>query len=258
MTNKLSKTIRLVYGILLSSSIVLAGLCLMAACLGIYDGGAGEFSREAVADAFSPIAGPVYLCLILAVLGFPVGWLTRTEQKKSPAGKREDLILKRLHEKTDLSACAPELQAAVAREQDLRRDDRYITGELLLLSILVFIIYILTGDRFLLSDITSSMKKAMLVLAPFLALTFGYALWAHYRSKASVSRETELMKQANAQAPIQPEKKAQVEAKENLGQLQAAIVLVALALLLFGYFTGGSVDVLTKAVNICTECVGLG
>ncbi len=36
------------------------------------------------------------------------------------------------------------------------------------------------------------------------------------------------------------------------------ILLTAIAILILGFFAGGYADVLTKAVNICTECIGLG
>ncbi|MBR2311262.1 MAG: thioredoxin [Oscillospiraceae bacterium] len=36
------------------------------------------------------------------------------------------------------------------------------------------------------------------------------------------------------------------------------MLCVAVVCILVGYFSGGTEDVLTKAVNICTECVGLG
>ena len=49
MTKKTAGLIHRVYGILLSISIFIAGLCLMAACLGIYDSGNGEFTRQIVA-----------------------------------------------------------------------------------------------------------------------------------------------------------------------------------------------------------------
>ncbi|MBR3978575.1 MAG: hypothetical protein IKJ94_03005 [Oscillospiraceae bacterium] len=37
------------------------------------------------------------------------------------------------------------------------------------------------------------------------------------------------------------------------GILAAALVLTAL-----GFLTGGTQDVMTKAINICSECIGLG
>ncbi len=42
------------------------------------------------------------------------------------------------------------------------------------------------------------------------------------------------------------------------GWVRYAMLGAAIALTAFGYFAGGWEDVLTKAVNICTECVGLG
>ena len=36
------------------------------------------------------------------------------------------------------------------------------------------------------------------------------------------------------------------------------ILAVAVSILIYGYMNGGTADVLTKAINICTECVGLG
>ena len=40
--------------------------------------------------------------------------------------------------------------------------------------------------------------------------------------------------------------------------LRAALYAAALLLLALGLFNGGLNDVLVKAVNICTECIGLG
>lgn len=40
--------------------------------------------------------------------------------------------------------------------------------------------------------------------------------------------------------------------------LRWVLLAVAVALILWGFLAGGADDVLTKAVNICTECVGLG
>ncbi|MBQ3229893.1 MAG: hypothetical protein IJB49_02620 [Clostridia bacterium] len=48
------------------------------------------------------------------------------------------------------------------------------------------------------------------------------------------------------------------ENKKALLAVRLSLLFVALAVRLFGYFSGGFNDVLTKAVNICTECIGLG
>lgn len=40
--------------------------------------------------------------------------------------------------------------------------------------------------------------------------------------------------------------------------LRPALYIAAIALVAFGILNGGARDVLVKAVNICTECIGLG
>ncbi len=46
--------------------------------------------------------------------------------------------------------------------------------------------------------------------------------------------------------------------EKNLFPLQAALLAAAALLLTAGLLNGGALDVLAKAVNICSECIGLG
>ena len=45
---------------------------------------------------------------------------------------------------------------------------------------------------------------------------------------------------------------------KRLRTLRLTLLAVAAALIVFGALNGGARDVLVKAVNICTECIGLG
>ena len=42
------------------------------------------------------------------------------------------------------------------------------------------------------------------------------------------------------------------------GKLQAALLVLALFLTLLGILNGSALDVLNKAITICSECIGLG
>lgn len=46
--------------------------------------------------------------------------------------------------------------------------------------------------------------------------------------------------------------------EKRLRTLRLTLLAIAAALIVFGAFNGGARDVLVKAVNICTECIGLG
>ncbi len=141
MIKQHSEQIRKWLGILTSASIVVSGACLMFSCYRLYQ--ADQFSREAVAAAFSQICIPVYICLALVVMGFLAECFLPQPPKKAP------------------------------------------------------------------------------------------------RKRPAAKAET-------APAPL------------RLLSVKTALLCLAIILLLFGFFTGGTMDVLTKAVNICTECVGLG
>ncbi|MBQ8627442.1 MAG: thioredoxin [Agathobacter sp.] len=39
---------------------------------------------------------------------------------------------------------------------------------------------------------------------------------------------------------------------------RCAILAIGVFFLVYGFITGGTADVLAKAINICTECIGLG
>ena len=41
-------------------------------------------------------------------------------------------------------------------------------------------------------------------------------------------------------------------------KLRWGVLAAALVLTVLGFVTGGFQDVLTKAVNLCSECIGLG
>ena len=128
----------------------------------------------------------------------------------------------------------------------------------MLLSIcsIVFLCYGCNSNNFHQSQINASMTKAVIILLVCMAVPFAFALAAAYRAKKSLAKEIELVKQIPAGETV-PQKSADDHSK-LLVIARWALVCVAVAILIYGFCTGGTADVLTKAKNICTECVGLG
>ena len=257
MTRNRGNTIRRICGILLSVSILIAGLCLAVACVQIYRLGDQPFSREAVAAAFAPIAIPVYLCLVLVIVGFCVDLWLPSEKKRLIPEKQHAMMLHRLHNKLDFTLCSEELRSAITLQQNARKRRNRIAVGLLLAGSVIFLVYAAGEGSFHKSEINASMISAMAVLIPCLIPALVAAIIAQYRNRASIAEEIELLKQADPAATKQPDA-TPVGRKSRTRSLQYAILAVALLLLVVGFFTGGTSDVLTKAINICTECVGLG
>jgi len=136
-----------IYKILLSAVIVIAGICFIAGCISIYLSGDSPYSREIVAETFGKIAIPVYLCLVMTIIGFIL-----------------DIVL----------------------PAECKADNKKNTSK-----------RVKPTEALKLSD------KALLIL-------------------------------------------------------RISLLVIGLALLIFGFISGGTADVITKAINICTECIGLG
>ena len=133
------KRIHLIYSILLSVALAVAGICLMVACVGIYNAGDRPFSPEAVAAAFSGIALPVYICLALVAGGFLLDGFWGIEKKRTAPQKQYAAILKKLHTKA-LVQTAP-----VVAEQKKRKLHKVITLVLLAVGSAVFLAFGIQG-----------------------------------------------------------------------------------------------------------------
>lgn len=242
------KRIHQVYGIVLSVVAVIAGICLIAACISIYKTGDRPFTPEKVRAAFTTIAIPLYLCAGLVIGGFILDGFFPALKEKKPPVKQYDALLEKQYRKS------PALRNN--RERCSRLIHNYTALGLLALGSVIFLCYGMNGANFDTHDITGSIVKAMYVLLPCMAVPFCYAVFAVYYGKASMKRELELLKKAEpTDAAPAASKKA---CRCPLMAIRWAVLALGVFLLVFGFCTGGTQDVLTKAVNICTECVGLG
>ncbi len=248
MTDKKIPLLRGVIQALTGTGLVISGICLIRGCLGIYR--AGSFSPQAVAEAFSPIAPVVFLSLGLVAVSFLVRLLLPPKKEKAAPAPVEMRLARQL-QRCDLSDCDPGLAKQIQAQQHKRRQIILARSVLMLLLSLVFLHYALNPDNFHQSQINASMVDAMRVLLPCLLSALAASLVAGFFTRRTMEAELTLCKQA-------PSRKAVPAAGAKRNNVRSVVLVLALALLVYGYFTGGTADVLTKAVNICTECVGLG
>ena len=236
-----------------AAASVVAGGCLMAACWGIYHAGEG-FSRKAVGAAFSPISLTVYICLGLIL----AGWLVQLflpDNKKRQSGKQIAYTLQRLQKSKDVDACGPTLQQDILVQRKKRLLHKAITLGLSVIGFAVFLYSALQPDAFHPTEINRSVIVAMQILLPCMIVPFAYAVYAAAFCLRSMEAEIAMLKLA-------PAKQNQVEETASkcncILVARIALLCIAVTLLVYGFATGGIADVLTKAINICTECVGLG
>lgn len=255
MTNSKILFARRIYNILHSISIIVAGICLMAGCLSIYSSGNGEYTRQIVAETFSKISVPVYACLALTIISFIWDFFSPATVEKEKKFIPFIDILNRLNEKKDLSGCDDEAVRLILKERKGRKIHTLIRAIIICISVCVFLLYALNGNNYA-ADINASVIKAMWVLIPCAVIPFAYSVFTAYHNEKSIKKEIELMKKAPAK-----ENAEVCDAKSNekmVNVVRYALLIIGSGIMIYGYFAGGTADVLTKAINICTECIGLG
>ena len=129
MTESLKKNIHIIYSIVLSVMLAVAGVCLIVACVGIYNSGSRPFTPESVAAAFATIAVPVYICIGLVLGGFVLQAALPFPRKKPSAVRQDAARLAKLHRKLDMES-APQADS-IKKEQNRRRQLQQITFLLL-------------------------------------------------------------------------------------------------------------------------------
>lgn len=129
----------------------------------------------------------------------------------------------------------------------------------ILLSISIFVtsiclitgcIYIyVSGDGYTRQIVSNTFSKINIPIYLCLFLIIGDIIWELF-SPSEIKKQKCFYKKSNDNIPSTTSK--------NVKIIRLVLLSVAITILIFGFVTGGYADVLTKAVNICTECIGLG
>ena len=115
-------------------------------------------------------------------------------------------------------------------------------------------LYLFNLENFASRELEGVMGAMLLHTAPWIALAFAALIAYAQLRHNSMQRELEASKGASPRKP-EPQEKPQ-----NHLALVGRVALYACGALLLalGIANGGMYDVLVKAINICTECIGLG
>jgi len=261
MTKETAKKIRLLYGLVLSALLVCTGVCLIVACLSIYQSGDAPFTRESIGAWFSKIAVPVWLT-VAAIVGGGVLSLVLPSDEPRLRGIRDGRAqLRKLETRVDFAKCDASCAEGCRREQKYRRVLLIAVILLFAVSAVPLVLHLFSPNSFT-PDLNESVIKTTVMSLPFLFVT-GVGLWGYYFLGAkSIERETALLKSAMAAGALrkpeaEQDKSGKNSARATLG-LRLALLGAAILLIVLGIFNGGMRDTLGKAIKICTECIGLG
>lgn len=244
----------------LTAAALLFILVLLAwQCIDIYiDGNAASnldengvhisnvYSMEDVIRRLKSLAVPIWFGILITC----ISCLLHVQQKHKtsiPALSSENHL--RL-----LRARVAELPNASRRETRIRLIIRGITALFVLVECVICLAYLLDQNNFLSWDLENVMGNMMLAISPHVIVSFLVLMAASYAIHRSRLREIEHMKKADKHALPSTDIKKQV----SLWPMRFIMYAIAVLFIVLGIVNGGLRDVLVKAINICTECIGLG
>ena len=244
---------------ILSICLVLSGILLIIACVGIYNSGDEPFTRESISKAFASISIPICLSLAAIIVGAIFKIIFPSEKEKPKAKISEKVTLSRLEKRL----CKNRDKAIVTELKKIKNLILALRLSAIALSIFCAIpslIFIGNVENFTL-ETNESILAAFLTILPWMLITASISIEYSYTESALIKKQISVLK--NADLPKNSNKKEECgccQRKRASAKLIARFVVltVAIGLIIAGILNGGMADVLEKAVNICTECIGLG
>jgi len=261
MTEEKLKRFRLIYKIITGLLIIIAGICLISACIDIYrTGGKSPFSRQIVKDSFSKISIPIYMCIVVTILGFIVDFILPKENTNTKLNKNHKLILDILYSKKDLQNCDKELLTLI--ENQKKKRIRVLIINLIITAIcgVAFFIYALDKSIYQ-ADNTAFILNAVKVLVPLVIVALCSNIIYLYQFEKSLITEIDTLKLAPVKTGTSAtdNKDTKTTVFERILPYVKYIILIAsIILIIYGFSHDGDSGVLSKAIRICTECIGLG
>lgn len=269
LTEKSAKTVRLVYKIVLSVLTVVVAALFIMQTLRIYFG-AGSYTRGLVATYLKQIAVPFWLWIAVIFIGF-VLWEILPPEGKKKYNQDARYTLYRLKKKLPVKAEGELLEdaAAVAKRDKILKIIWGICAAACVIFAAAGLAYVCDFDNFPAENHIHEMVSAVINVLPYVicafALCIGVSIYSGYSAKKVLPHMKRLVALGKAESPeytgiekLYYRAVAVIETDAFLWAMRAVCLIVGVTLVILGINNGGADDVLGKAINICTECIGLG
>ena len=209
------------------------------------------YTPAAAAAKFAPIAPLFFISLGMLAAGLLLS--IRDERAEKPV---QDAEISR-----DLTAARVTEPSGSMRKERLIQKRLTLTGwGLFALCMIPSAVYLMNPAHFPPDNLEGMIAGLIRVLLPWTAAGLGALTVTGVLRDRSLRRETEaartLLKEEKPQSL--PEAPKGTNKSKRKGAVQISLIAAALVLIIAGIANGSALDVLIKAITICTECIGLG
>ena len=238
------------------AATLLVAALLITQCASIYSTGTAPsnltetgvyihpiYSREIVGERFSRIAWAVWLWLALLIAVLATRQPAAKAALKPPVANQLALLQKR-------AETTPEM----AREQKKRKDLFIGCAAACVVCAVQVGVYMADLTHFASRDLEPVVGAMLIHVVPWVVVAFACIMVCEQFNYKSMLVEIEEAKKAPKRQP----EPAEAQNMNMRSIARVALYGAAVVMLVAGVLNGGMRDVLVKAVNICTECIGLG
>lgn len=264
---KKSLPIERIYCIALGVFCAAVGIAVICVAADIYYSGAETgvyYTREIAADRLIKLAIPCVLLVAAIIIGAVI---PLAKQRVKPEA---ELGVKRLSSRMPADGSGEEYEAAKAvfeKTRKLRLAAWLAASAVTAACVGVLLWYLLDTAHFSL-DTTASMLDLVAVAMPVTAISLAALVAASVANGVFAKKQLAALKTLIKCGNGEPRGKAENKILAALGfvassditlwVVRGAVLVVAVVFVVLGVLNGGANDVLVKATNICTECIGLG
>lgn len=279
MSEKTKNLIRRIYGIVLSVMTAVAGILLIVQSQRIYRRelmpNENPYSRALVCQHLGQIAPVLYIWVALIVIGYVLWQVFPPEEKRLKATIYKTNIAKRMR-----APLPTELVSDKLKKIDLI--NKIVRGVTVLFGVIATVMvsicvfnrenYSQPGQNFQpMEDFIAMLPQFLPWVAAFFLLAVALSIYSEISAKNEIEEIKRIHRENKGFTPTSiggKEKKSFIRIPEKfktekfkkgvtLG-FRIGLPVVGVTLFIIGLFNGGVEDVFEKAINICTECIGLG
>lgn len=250
-----NKKLDILFLIIVSVQTILMGILFIVQVLRIYLGNNKKFNREICGEYILQILPVIIIWIIIIAFNY-IYFRSKKNINKDSAKIPFSAKLKIFE-----YMCPENNNMELQSEKKKRLIAFIINICIIIVCCIMGLCYLLNDEHFIPNDkaVIKDTVQMTLHLLPWgiisLISSVLYCLYVEYSSRKSIEYIKQIIKENGRSEKIINDSK-----RKNLAIniTRVSIICIAVAFIVIGIINGGATDVLQKAIEICTECIGLG